>query len=365
MRGALLPGLLLAGLLLGLASCASAHVEDICINPPGPKPTDGVYNFYTLASRLGCDYRQAGAPCLAAIVAQSASTFTETSNCRGAVHFNAIYFSAAALGFTQEVSYFLAAFSQSIDFVQFKGVDSCGRTMAKKYWTPPLRGFLRTAVQYGGTNRHLGVPFVGFARNPPPLYQALDGITFPLYQSDKTYNGGSKDGCNAEFFDKDFKAYLGQCPALAPDMSDTFYEGALAQARKWAVNETTLLCNAGFTAIDPKTGSPFTGSQCARGTQHSINTNEIQQGPIPLTGTLELGEQVIHFGCTPNCTAENYTVVESSKIYASRFGGYLWNQAKRHGYATMADGRPVPELVARMGIFLHWIADRSSHWSVS
>ena len=45
------------------------------------------------------------------------------------IHFNGVYFAAAALGFTQEISYFLAAYSQAIDFVQYKGVDSCGKAM--------------------------------------------------------------------------------------------------------------------------------------------------------------------------------------------------------------------------------------------
>jgi hypothetical protein len=119
--------------------------------------------------------------------------------------------------------------------------------MNKKWWTPPLRGFLRTAVEFGGTNRHLGVPFVGFAKSAPPLYKALDGITYPMYQSAKTYNGGSKTGCNAEFFGQSFDSYVGQCPALAPNLHDNFYEGALASGKRWAMGQTNLLCNGGVS----------------------------------------------------------------------------------------------------------------------
>lgn len=361
-RAALLcASLALAG-LAGLAVApVSAHVEDICINPPGIKPTSGVYNFYTIASRLGCDYGNINASCVAGVVAQSASTFSDTSNCRGHVHFNAVYFTAAALGFTQDVSYFMAAFAQAIDFVQYKGVDSCGRDMPNRFWTPPLRGFLRTATAYGGTNRHLGVPFVGFASAPPPLLKALDGVSFPLYQSAKTYNGGSKKGCDANFFKDSFDDYVGQCPALRPNLEDKFYEGSLAQGKKWAMGETNLLCNGGFTTINPKTMSPFAGSQCPTGDEYSVDTNELQQGPIPLTGGgLQLGEQVIHFECSPNCTAPTYNVTK--KIYVSELPAYLKAQAKQYGYAKFADGSVVPELIVRMGIFLHWVTDRASHW---
>ena len=34
----------------------------------------------------------------------------------------------------------------------------------------------------------------------------------------------------------------------------------------------------------------------------------------------------------------------------------------QNGYATLKNGEPVPEVVARIGIFIHWVADRASHW---
>ena len=224
-----------------------------------------------------------------------------------------------------------------------------------------MRGFLRTAVEFGGTNRHLGVPFVGFSKVAPPLYKALDGVTYPMYQQAKQFNGGSQKGCDANFFSDPYDSYLGQCPALTPKFDDPFYEGALSSGKKWAMGDTDLLCNAGFTSIDPVTKSPFTGKTCATGGQAAIDTNNLQQGPIPLTGPgLELGEQVIHFECSPNCTTDNYTV--TSKILVSEMGAYLKNQTEQYGYAKMANGKPVPELIARMGIFLHWLSDRASHW---
>ena len=118
-----------------------------------------------------------------------------------------------------------------------------------------------------------------------------------------------------------------------------------------------------FTTIDPRTGSPFTGPRCPTGNQFTIDNSDLVQGPIPLTGPgLALGEQVIQFECSPNCTADNYTVIPSSVVYARQMAVYLEEQARTGGYAKMPDGKPVPELVARMGVYLHWVADRASHW---
>jgi hypothetical protein len=78
---------------------------------------------------------------------------------------------------------------------------------------------------------------------------------------------------------------------------------------------------------------------------------------------MELGDQVMHFECLPNCTAPSYTVKPGSQVYAQDFGRYLREQSEKHGYATLNDPPGVvPEAVARFGIYLHWIADRASHW---
>jgi len=344
-----------------------AHVEDICVAPPNATSIfGGIYNFYTLASRLGCDYRDRRLKCIVGVLATSGKTFGDTSICRGVIHFNSIYFSAVALGFKQDVAYFLAAFSQSIDFVQYAGIDSCGKNMSNNYWTPPMRGFLRTNVQYGGTNRHLGVPFVGFFEEDPIPLNETGGQGTVLDQSRKTYNGNSKSkiGCRSKHFRRSFDNYVTDCPALRPNVTDPFYEGSLLNGRRWAFNETNLLCIGGFTKIDPKTGSPFTGDECLPGVvQKTVNIdNTIVQGPIPLTtNPLETGVQVVHYDCNPNCSASNYT--KSNFVYSTDFDNYLATQAHQNGYAIMKDppGR-VPELIARMGIYLHWIADRASHW---
>lgn len=78
---------------------------------------------------------------------------------------------------------------------------------------------------------------------------------------------------------------------------------------------------------------------------------------------MEFGDQVIHFDCLPNCTAPGYTIKPGSEIYSENFGVYLKQQSEQYGYATLNDPPgPVPEAVARFGIYLHWVADRASHW---
>ena len=52
----------------------------------------------------------------------------------------------------------------------------------------------------------------------------------------------------------------------------------------------------------------------------------------------------------------------SSVVRTSQFRAYLEAQAAKYGYSKLADGSVVPEVVARMGFYLHWVADRASHW---
>lgn len=340
---------------------ADGHVEDICFGPPGSGPTSGIYNLYSAAVKLKCDYGSATAQCVDAAMN---GTFAKVHNCRSTVHFDAVYFMAAALGYTQDAAYFLAAFSLGIDVIQYNPLDSCSRPMPKRYSTPSLRGFFRTVFSWGGANMHQGIPFVGFANSPPPLVQELKGISLPLYQAAKQYNGGSATGCNPFFFQGTFADYVKQCPGLAPNSHDNFYEGPIASAKRWAMGETDVLCNGGFTEIGSD-GSPFTGKKCpSAGRQYGVNiVPDLTMGLNPPSGPwIVLGEQVLDFECSPNCSVPNYGTKPGTEIHASQFEQYLKAQATKNGYAKMSDGSVVPELIARMGIFLHWIADRSSHW---
>lgn len=349
----------------------NAHVEDLCFAPFNSSAArNGIYNFYYEASELNCTYNDPRPKCTAAILSDSGTTFGDQSICRGAVHFDAVYFTAVGLGFKRDIAWNLAAFSQAIDFAQFAAYDSCGVSMPIRFWTPPMRGFLRTQTSYGGTNRHLGTPFVGFWKKAPVVNE--NGFSKNiLTQNRKQYNGGSKNGCKAMNFRRSDYYYKKMCAALRLNVkkkkAPNLYEGSLLiHGANWAYNRTNLLCMGGFSV--PNRTNPndiFTGEACPNPNdppQVMVNANKVLQGPIPLSGgAMEMGMQVIHFDCDPNCTAENYN--KTNIITSNFFGAYLKQQALKNGYAVLLDPPgPVPEVVARFGIYLHWLHDRASHW---
>jgi len=140
------------------------------------------------------------------------------SNFRGVVHYDGVLLIAQAFSFSGELAYWLAAFSQGVDFVQFKALDSCGALLPNRYWTPPLRGYLRTSDVTGGTVMHLGVPY-GLEK-PNPLYSGLH-----------------------------------------PDLTNFNYEGTLSTFRLWARGETSLACTGGFR-VPTADNNVFLGDAC-------------------------------------------------------------------------------------------------------
>jgi len=57
------------------------------------------------------------------------------------------------------MSYWIAAFSQSADYLQYLHFDKCGNVMGDGKNTPPLRGLMRTSPLTGASWSHLGVPY--------------------------------------------------------------------------------------------------------------------------------------------------------------------------------------------------------------
>ncbi len=314
---------LIAGLFGMAAVIASplsqAFVEDICITPNG-----AVENFYLDASIQSvpeCGYGKYFPRCVYKVIKRGTDTFGETSICRGIIHFEAVYFTAQAVGFSGEMAYFVAAFSQAIDFTQYRALDSCGNDLPLRYWTPPLRGLLRTSTVSGGSIRHLGVPYGD---------------------------------------------HIGSTDALVPNWR-ALQEGTLSQARSWAFGKSDLLCHGGFTqSVDE--GNPFSGSKCASGGQLNSDVSKLVSGPIPLSGGVtKLGPQILHFDCEPDCWCSNscgdgtppLTPRNVLRAEGGNFGEYL----SQGPFARLENGDPVPELIARLGIFMHWISDRASHAS--
>ena len=106
--------------VFSLFNTSTAEVEDICITPEG-----NAVNFYQSMSEYPCLYGSYHPKCLKLMYEKSMDTF-EIDNCRGIIHFDAVYFLANAVGFKPEYAYWLALFSQAVDFIEWVPYDNCG-----------------------------------------------------------------------------------------------------------------------------------------------------------------------------------------------------------------------------------------------
>lgn len=104
--------------------CAHGFLEEECFLQQGK-----LVNVYETASVLGCEYGEFDPKCGIASLTGGISTFTETSPCRSYSHFDTVFFIAQAVGISGEMAYWISAYSQAADFVQFMAVDSCGQAM--------------------------------------------------------------------------------------------------------------------------------------------------------------------------------------------------------------------------------------------
>lgn len=298
------PVLVVAALIL---FAAYSHVEEYCINEQGEiKP------FYGKANSRGCAYKSWDPRCVKEVTEVSTQTFAYDSRCRGMVHYDSVFYLAQAAGFSGELAYFIAAYSQGVDFVQFVGIDSCGDRLPERFWTVPLRGFLRTSVMTGGTVHHLGVPF----GDAPKDYSALK-----------------------------------------PDLSNYEYEGSLSTFRDWVFGDTDLICTAGYR--EPVEGNYFTGDKCLSPKVKIKNrSSKAVQGPIPLMkeGT-RFGPGIAHYDCKDDIECSGDNLVLENVVMAKDMESYLASSS--HG--RVANGSPVPVELARLGIFMHYLADRASH----
>jgi hypothetical protein len=276
-----------------------------------------------------------------------------------------IYMIAVAVGFTDEVAYFFSAFSQAIDYNQYRGVDACGRDMPPQWWTPRMRGLSRLNTFDGGTVRHLGGTYVGILDEAPIPEGVIKGYNpaKQLHHFNKTYTGNSAAGCRALDFKQPFDSYLPDCPSLRLDLEDKFYNGILWQGRRWALNDSRTLCVSGYTVMNSPTDSPFEGDTCLPGrVQKLVNIDlSMTQGPIPLNNYYFIsGIQQVDYDCSPDCFSPNYS--KSNIVYVTEFEEWLKTESEVNGYAKMRNGESVDPVVAKFGVYLHWLVDKASHW---
>ena len=298
-------------------STSHAFVEDICLGEGGQ-----IENFYydaAIQSIPECGYGKYYPRCVFKVLKRSSDTFGDTSICRGIIHFEAVYFTAQAVGFRGDIAYFIAAFSQAIDFNQYRAIDSCGIDLPFRYWTPPLRGLLRTSTVSGGSIRHLGVPYGNDSDTTDALYPQWNAIA----------------------------------------------EGTLSRSRKWAFGGSDTLCHGGLTNSESK-DNPFGGDSCATRGELLSDVSKIVSGPIPLSGGItKLGPQILNYDCEPECWCNNTCPEGSAPLTPKNTllaeGDNLARYIAKSPFSKLDNGAPVPELIARLGIYMHWLSDRASH----
>merc|ERR1711879_401950 len=105
-----------------------------------------------------------------------------------------------------------------------------------------------------------------------------DPRNWPTKQS-ASLSKGCQDGARTR---RSFDELARECPGLDITVDkDNMYEGALMHWTRWAFNESSLLCRAGFTTLGAD-GNPFTGSSCpTTGGSHQANVSKKVQGAPP------------------------------------------------------------------------------------
>lgn len=93
--------------------------------------------------------------------------------------------------------------------------------------------------------------------------------------------------------------------------------------------------------------------------QHS---SFIVAGPIPAKyEPFPLGDQVLHYDClgNPSCDGKEGPVIPVNQSYAKDIADVLDHSTP---FARLQNGDAVPAVIAKMGTYMHMLADRASHW---
>ncbi len=149
----------------------------------------------------------------------------QETNGRSMIHVDSTFFIAQAVGLRWDIAYWIAAYDQVPDVMQYIPFGSDGRKLTEipRWHTIRLNGWYRLALDLGGTLYHYPAPYLphGTTRLPPNIQ------------------------------------------AAHPNLNDSVHEGTVVHFRRWAL-EGTRVCTGGFTTRAPD-GSYFTGASCFPG----------------------------------------------------------------------------------------------------
>ncbi len=295
---------------IALAVCAwsptaSAFMEDICYPSGGGAPPQNCLTLPAVCLPIGS-------------TTPACRTFMSTQfllegsgqqqGARSTVHADATFLLAQSVGFSSDDAWWIAAFDEVCDYGTFQAYDMKGEPLDAATQTPTLEGLLRSNTATGGTFFHYVSTYGDGSGSPAP---GLDG--------------------------------------LVPDVTDESTEFFLAHLRKWAqagTGPSRVLCTGGLTT-ESDAGSYGTGTDCypigggqgARDAGNIVWSTAIFAAGKTITTTNTSGLQVIHH---PD-------------------GGAAVLSPDFDSIVGAGDGGSARIMDARLGIYVHALADRISH----
>jgi len=300
---------------LALPQPADAFLEDVCTK--NGKIQACIKPFSACQEKTGLPNRA----CPAQVV-----DFAVIPPGRSTIHADSTYFIAQALGYRADVAYWITAYNEVEDYVQYAPIDQCGgqatsTNSGSSYITAAFNGFQRTNAATGG-----------------PLYH---------YVVNFSPNG---DGTDVHGAGGVQSAYPFHYPTPGyPARIDDVYQGTLYDQRQWAMQPDGgpgLLCTAGFTV--PNGTSNFSGTTCLAGVAIS--------GMVPTVEGLAAGAK-INVASGPKVLDNSHGTVLYGEL-----ASYLDDKTKTTGTLWLDPAAPpVPVQVARIGLYLHTMQDTSSH----
>ena len=241
---------------------------------------------------------------------------------RSMIHVDSTFFIAQALGFKDDIAYWLAAYDDATDLGTYQPFDNCGKALGDvRKQTEAIPSVVRTSLTTGGLAIHFPTAFSVDGTGADLVTNGVTGL-YPFYQSNSKY------------------------PAI-----DTVYEGSLSHLRRWAMtfdagSTPPVLCNSGFT--QSVGDSYFAGSACYTKNDAGVPIN----GLTPLSSAdggsqafqTVSGRQYLFAVNDPKSSQPLQTALDAGN-------GRRWNGS------TAA----VPAELVRMAVYLHSVQDRVSH----
>ena len=237
-----------------------------------------------------------------------------------------------AVGLDPEIAYFLALYSSATDPAVLTVCNACGNAMPQRYQAPSMKGTQRMGINSGGYISHMPAHWMGHVGN-----------------------------------------------GLDPDVFDHETEGFIASYRDWVYSrdrsETHSVptgihnnhhdaCVFGLTV--PYHNNPFSGAVCPD--EGYINSTF----PLFPSGTVSMtAAEVTAIWGKNNALLKTVKYITNAINYMSETPldqqGLTLNDiaewlANNGNYSILDNGEQVPVGIVKFGVYIHFLADRVSHY---